>query len=142
MGKIEISRTSTQPPKVRQLGPKDPEVQRKIKEVIEWLRKGNSRKKCVDQLMDKYGYSMVQAKRYVHDAFVEIYAASDVADNKELKEQYIDRIEELLTEAIEKKNLIAAARLTDMLNRMNGMYVDKQEVDVTVNDMKFKFGDE
>lgn len=140
--KVEISRDGPQPPTHRYLGTKDPEVRRKIREVISWLRKGNSRKKCVEKLMDKYKYSVHQAKKYVHDAFVDIYDASDVADNSELKEVYIDRIEEMLTTALESNNLISATRLMDMLNKITGMYVEKQEVDVKIKDMEFKFGNE
>ena len=140
--KVEISRDGPQPPTHRYLKSKDPEVHRKIREVISWLRKGNSRKKCVEKLMDKYDYSVHQARKYVHDAFVDIYDASTVADNSELKEVYIDRIEEMLTTALESKNLISATRLMDMLNKITGMYVEKQEVDVKIKDMQFKFGNE
>lgn len=138
--KVYVPKDGPQPPTTRLV--KSAESRRRVGEVITWLRKGNSRKKCVEKVMQKYDLSEVMAKKYVHDAFVDIFEASKVADMPLVKETYIDRIEELLSDAISSNNMVAATKLMDMLNRIQGLYVDKQEVDMTVKDMEFKFGDE
>jgi polyhydroxyalkanoate synthesis regulator phasin len=130
------------PPKKKYLEAKKAETQLRLNQVVEWLRKGYSRRKCIDEIIKKWNFSETQARKYVHDAFIMIYEASKVASNDELREQYIDRMEELLSDALSRGKFEVATRLMDMLNKISGMYTEKQEVDVTVNDMKFKFGDE
>lgn len=111
----------------------------RLNEVIDLLRKGTSRAKCTEFLMNKYGLSEKQSRKYLHDAFTKIYEASNIINPEELKMLYIDRIESLMNQAIEGNRLQIAAKLQDMLNKMNGMYVDKQEINVTSDNIKFKF---
>lgn len=116
-----------------------PQTQLRIAEVINWLRKGYSKKKCIDLIMENYDITEGQAKHYLHDAYATIYDASKVADPEELKEQYVDRIEDLLSSMLEKGNTTLAIRLQDMLNRIAGVYNDKQQVEIKSDVIKFKF---
>lgn len=123
----------------RQLKASSFAVQNIIKEVIDLLRKGWSRKKIADHIMKKYDFTFQQASKYIHDAYLEIFEASNVVDLSKLKEQYIDRVESLLEQAIANGKIDQAIRIQDMLNKITGMYIEKQEVKVDSDNIKFKF---
>ena len=126
----------------RNYNPKNNKVRAYLDDIISLLRKGWSRSKCVKHMMNQYDMCRQTASKYVHDAYVDIYEASAGIDLSLLKEQYIDRIESMLQTAIETNKFDQAARLQEMLNRINGMYVDKQEIKAEVSEWKFDYATE
>lgn len=59
-----------------------------------------------------------------------------------VKALQIERLESILEQANKNNDIKYQLKVIDMLNKIYQLYVGKQEVDVTMKDMQFKFGDE
>lgn len=92
--------------------------------------------------MEKYDLCFEVAKRYYRDALKDLKEASIGIDIDELKAEYVERIEEMMSNAIDKNDMKTALKCQDMLNKINQLYVERKEVDVSMKNLEFKFGDE
>lgn len=90
--------------------------------------------------METWGLHKNQAWKYVHDAYVEL---SDFSDKtiEEAKNIQIERIEDLLKDALESNDKATAIKALDMINKIYSLYVEKQDVNMNINDIKFEFGE-
>lgn len=119
----------------------NPEVKVKIAKLVDYIRQGWSRRRILEVAQNEFGYSYQQAIKYVHDAYVVL---SEDADEviEQAKGIQIERIETLLKNALDCKDNKTATKALDMLNKIYSLYIDKKEVDVNVEDLRFTFGDE
>ena len=83
-----------------------------------------------------------QAGKLLRDALKDLQEAVSDIDISDIKAEYIERIEQIYETAIEKNDIKSALKAQDMLNKMNQLYVEKQEIDVSLKNLEFKFGDE
>lgn len=118
-----------------------PSVKLKITKIIEKIRAGYSRQRLMDFVQTEMGYSYQQAVKYVHDAYEVLTINSDKIIEK-AKGIQVERLEDLLKNTLESKDNKTAAKVLDMINKIYSLYVDKQQVDLNVNNLKFSFGDE
>jgi len=123
------------------LDQENPEVKVKIAKLVDYIRQGWSRRRILEVAQNEFGYSYQQAIKYVHDAYVVL---SEDADEviEQAKGIQIERIETLLKNALDCKDNKTATKALDMLNKIYSLYIDKKEVDVNVEDLRFTFGDE
>ena len=121
-----------------------PETKKRIIQVLERIRKGQPKSKIVKWLKDEYDIYDQQAYKYIHDAYYYIENSNNIedVDIQATKASQIERIESILENAIDKNDTKSALKALDMLNKINQLYVEKQEVDLKIKDMVFKFGDE
>lgn len=63
-------------------------------------------------------------------------------DAATVKALQIERLEAALEQANENNDIKYQLKAIDMLNKIYQLYIEKQEVDLTIKDMQFKFGDE
>lgn len=80
-----------------------------------------------------------QAGKLLRDALKDLQEAVSDIDINDIKAEYIERIEQLYETSIEKNDIKSALKAQDMLNKMNQLYIEKQEVTVTNDVIKFKF---
>lgn len=117
-----------------------PQTKERIALVIQKIRKGWSNKKLYDWIMDNFDTNKQQAWKYVHDAYILLQEHAD-ATIENAKAIQIERVEDLLADALESNDRNTALRALEMINRLFNLYIEKREVDVSVNDIKFEFGE-
>lgn len=104
---------------------------------------GLSRERTAQQIADRWDVSMQSARNYVRDAitrFAKNYVEIDEATRKKLFEEKLQSIYE---DAVIAKDRQSSLRAIDILNKMNGMYTDKSDVNVNVDGkITFEFGGE
>lgn len=114
------------------------ETKRRQKEILDRIRTGESRSKTLQYLKDTYNLKDRQATRLYHDS-LEILQASTNINIDEIRSQYIERIEALFESSVAKGDINSALKAQEMLNKMNGLYTDKQEITLKNEVIKFKF---
>ena len=104
---------------------------------------GLSRERTAQQIADRWDVTMQSARNYVRDAitrFAKNYVEIDEATRKKLFEEKLQSIYE---DAVSAKDRQSSLRAIDILNKMNGMYTDKSDVNVNVDGkITFEFGGE
>lgn len=104
---------------------------------------GLSRERTAQQIADRWDVTMQSARNYVRDAitrFAKNYVEIDEATRKKLFEEKLQSIYE---DAVASKDRQSSLRAIDILNKMNGMYTDKSDVNVNVDGkITFEFGGE
>ena len=127
---------------IREMPNPTQETQRRKTEILEKVRKGKSKNKIIQETSEAYDLSYRQASKLLRDALKDLQEATAEIDINDIKAEYIERIEQLFENAVSKNDMKSALKAQDMLNKMNQLYVEKQEVDVNVKSLQFKFGDE
>ena len=127
---------------VPQIPNPNPETQRRKKEILQMIRKGKSKTKINEFLKEKYELSDRQAYKLIHDALIDLQKASEDIDIADIKAAYVERITSWIEDAIDRQDYKTAAKFQEMLHKLHQMYVEKQQLDVNVKNMEFKFGDE
>lgn len=117
------------------------ETKKKLIETMDLIRKGMPKSKIIRELAKKYDVEEERAYKWYHDAMIMIENANNVEDidAETIKALQIERLEDILENAKDDKTRLKAI---DMISKLYQLYVEKQQVDVQVTDMKFKFGDE
>lgn len=88
-----------------------------------------------------YGISESQAKEYWHDA-VYLLQHDDSLDDRaveDVKAAQISKITAMQKEAEKRKDWKTALKCQDMLNKIYQLYVDKKEVTVNSDTIRFEF---
>ena len=117
------------------------ETKKKLLETMELIRKGMPKSKIIRELAKKHDVEEERAYLWYHDAMMMIENANNVEDidAETIKALQIERLEDILETSNDVKLRLKAI---DMISKLYQLYVEKQQVDVQVNEMKFKFGDE
>lgn len=115
------------------------ETKRRKNEIIDKLSEGMPKRKVVLDIMDRYDISEGEAYRLVREALKDIQESTKDFDITDLRTEYVERINSWIEKAIEKNDMKTALKCQEMLNKINQLYVEKQEVTVTNDVIKFKF---
>lgn len=105
------------------------------------VRNGLSKTKITEWLKDKYEISDRTAYKLIHDALADLQEATENIDMEKIKAEYNERVEYMCEKAIQDGDLKTALRAQDMLNKMNGLYVEKQEIKAEINTWTFEYGE-
>lgn len=116
-----------------------PETKRRKNEIIDKLSEGMTKRKIADWLVDRYEICEESAFRLIREALKDIQESTNDFDITDLRTEYIERINSWIEKAIEKNDMKTALKCQEMLNKINQLYVEKQEVTVTNDIIKFKF---
>lgn len=122
----------------------DAELELRDAVVMDYLTvNGLSRERTAQQLADRWDISMQSARSYVRDAitrFAKNYVEIDEATRKKILEEKLQSIYE---DAVSAKDRQSSLKAIDILNKMNGMYTDKSDVNLSVDGkITFDFGGE
>jgi hypothetical protein len=117
----------------------DTEVLYRRQVIYDYIRLGYSRGKIQEEIMNRWGCVKRSAQRYVKDALESLEE-----DNKEFVQKTRDvqreRIESLVSKAMEKNDFMAAVKALDLINKMDGLYNEKVALDIKAEGLKFNFG--
>ena len=102
---------------------------------------GLSRERTAQQIADRWDITLQSARNYIRDAitrFSQNYIEIDDATRKKIFEEKINAIFE---DAVDAKDRQSSLKAMDMLNKMNGVYKEKSDVNLTVDGaISFDFG--
>lgn len=113
----------------------------RIAEVIKRIRKGWSRAKILEWIEDQWNVQKATASNYIKMAYEVLGEASDeVIENSRIIQ--LERLEDLLKDALEGNDRANSLKALDMINRLHGLYIEKKEVKLDTQKLKFSFGDE
>lgn len=116
------------------------ESEKRIREVLELIKRGYQRNEIYDALSEKYGVGNQQSWEYYHDALVLMSENEPLEEfANQVRMEQIERITNLYKEAREKNNMKAALSALDMLNKIHGLYNETRNLTVTADMIKFKF---
>lgn len=113
----------------------------RLAEIIKRIRKGWSRAKLIDWIKEQWDVQDATASKYVKDAYEILAENADEVIEKSRAIQ-IERLEDLLVDAIKDKDRNNSLKALDMLNKIYSLYVEKKEVKLDNSTLKFSFGDE
>lgn len=104
---------------------------------------GLSREKTAQQISSRWDISMVTARKYVAEAIK--HFCDNVVEESEAvrKKLFEEKLQSIYEDAVTAKDRQSSLRAIDILNRMNGMYTDKSDVNLSVDGkITFEFGGE
>lgn len=94
----------------------------------------------VNHLKEHYDVSETTARNYIKGALEWLASYDDCDFIKEVRAKQVARAELLLENAIAEQRWDTANRIIDTLNKTLGLYETKQKVEITSNEIQFKFG--
>ena len=104
---------------------------------------GLSREKTAQQISSRWDISMVTARKYVTEAIK--HFCDNVVEESEAvrKKLFEEKLQSIYEDAVSAKDRQSSLRAIDILNKMNGMYTDKSDVNLSVDGkITFEFGGE
>ena len=143
--KMEITQRKTKNAKAKGTSKRNlnqaAEQRNKIIYCSELLRKGWSNRTIVLHLAEKFDVTEKTAREYIKKAVAWLGDLnSDSNFVQEIRAKQIERSEYILTEAIGDRKWKEANNIMDNLNKLLGLYENKQKVEITSNEIQFKFG--
>lgn len=106
----------------------------------ELMRKGWSRTEIVKHCQDKYGVSYTAALRYCTKAINYLMKDDSSKFIDKVRKKQEERTEYILRKAIEAEDWHTANKILDNYNKLLGLYETKQKIELTSNEIQFKFG--
>lgn len=107
--------------------------------VIALIREGLSRIRCNQEVAETFNVGKLTADKYYKEA-LEYLVVENEGIKGAARKIAIERLNSVVEDAKEAGNTRTALMALDQLNRINGLYSEKQEVEIT--GIKFDFGGE
>lgn len=108
--------------------------------ISELLRKGWSNRTIVVHLVEKFGINEDTANLHIKQAIEWLATYNDGEWIKDIRSKQMERLEAILEEAVANHNIATANKILDTINKLYGLYETKQKVEITSNEIQFKFG--
>lgn len=106
--------------------------------VYDYIRQGLTYRRCCEEIANRWNISMKTAEKYYKEAMNSLVVESEeVVD--EARKIAIERITGIIEDCINRGLYDQALRAQDQLNKINALYTEKKEVEVT--GLKFDFGE-
>lgn len=112
----------------------------KIIYTAECFRRGMGTAAIIQHLKEFYGVCESSARIYIKGALEWLCSYDDCEFIKEVRAKQVARAELLLENAIAERRWDTANRIIDTLNKTLGIYEQKQKIEITSNEIQFKFG--
>lgn len=106
----------------------------------ECYRRGMANTAILQHLKEHYGIGESTARTAMKDAIEWLCNYDDCEFIKEVRAKQIARSELLLENAIAERQWKTANNIIDTLNKLLGLYEQKQKIEITSNEIQFKFG--
>lgn len=122
----------------------DEEIELRDAVIIDYITtNGLSREKTAQQISSRWDISMATARKYVAEAIK--HFCDNVVEESEAvrKKLFEEKLQSIYEDAVTAKDRQSSLRAIDILNKMNGMYTDKSDVNLSVDGkITFEFGGE
>lgn len=113
----------------------------RIGEVVKLITKGWSRTAIIEHIQELWDIKRATASEYVKMAYEVLGEASDeVIENS--RNIQLERLEDLLRKALDSDDKASSLKALDMINKLHGLYIEKKEVKLDTQKLRFSFGDE
>lgn len=106
--------------------------------IYKLLRKGYGRQGIVEVLSERWGCSKPTVDKYYKEALNNLKEDTEQVKNAARKIA-TERLNEAIIRALDKNRIEVALKAQDQLNKINGLYSEKKEVEIT--GLEFKFGE-
>ena len=114
------------------------EIMMRQQVIIDLIAQGLSRRRIQEEIMSRWGVKAITAKVYIKDAYDTL-----LRSNEEFlefnRDKQIERLENIITEALEAHEYKAAVMATAELNKLLGLTTN-QKITLENTDRVFKFG--
>ncbi len=97
------------------------------------IKKGCSREETARQISQRWDITMACARNYVAKAIASLADNWKEEERDEVRKKYIARIEGIMQQAIERNQYDTAMKAQEMLNKINGLYSEKQQIELQGN---------
>lgn len=109
--------------------------------ILKKIRKGYSRSNLTEWVMKEYDCIKVTANKWIKQVYADMLV--DTEDlQQSAKQIQLERLEDLLKEALESKDRKTALGALEMINKIYSLYTEKKEIKLDTDNLVFKFGDE
>ena len=118
----------------------EPEIMMRNQVIIDLIGQGLSRRRIMEEIMSRWGVKTTTAKTYIKDAYDVLLRGNEefVEYNRD---KQVERLENIITEAMEHGEYKAAVMATAELNKLLGLTTN-QKITLENTDRVFKFGGE
>lgn len=107
---------------------------------LDLMRKGWSHSEILRHLKEKFDVSGAAAGRYIKKATEILMSDESSKYLDKLRKKQEERTEYILRRAIEDEDWKTANNILDNYNKLLGLYEQKQKIELTSNEIQFKFG--
>lgn len=117
------------------------EIQIRNAVILDYIcRQGLSRSETARQLSARWNCSVRTTEKYIRTACDTL--VRDYDDYVEYaREMHLERLENLLEDCLSRNLTDSALKVLDQIAKVNGLYTQKQEVSLTGEVTKFRFGE-
>lgn len=106
-------------------------------EIMLRIREGWSRKRISDWLMETYGITYQYSLNQISECFKQLVAANE-GIVESARDMQVERLENLIVEALESNDRKTATKCLDMINKIYGLYSEKKDIEITGQPLVFK----
>lgn len=108
--------------------------------IIDLIAQGLSRRRIQEEIMSRWGIKLTCANNYIREAYDALLKSNEefLAYNRD---KQVERLENIITEAMEAHEFKAAVMATAELNKLLGLTTN-QKITLENTDRVFKFGGE
>lgn len=107
---------------------------------LDLMRKGWSHSEIIRHCKEKFDVSGVSAGKYIKKATEILMSDKSSQYMEKVVKKQEERTEYILRKAIEEGRWEVANKILDTYNKLMGLYENKQKVEITSNEIQFKFG--
>ena len=108
--------------------------------IIDYIAQGLSRRRLVEQLMDRWEISYRTAYKYYNDA-IKFLAKDNEKFVQYNRDKMQERLEYIMTEAIERGCYKEAVMAAQELDKILGLQQENKKIEITDFKTEFKFGE-
>lgn len=118
----------------------EPEIMMRNQVIIDLIAQGLSRRRIQEEIMSRWDIKTTAAKVYIKEAYDALFRSNEEVLEYN-RDKQIERLENIITEAIEAHEYKAAVMATAELNKLLGLTTN-QKITLENTDRVFKFGGE
>lgn len=116
----------------------EPELMMRNQVIIDLIGQGLSRRRIQEEIMSRWGIKITCAKTYIKEAYDALLRNNEEYISYQ-RDQQVERLENIITEAMEAHEYKAAVMATAELNKLLGLTTN-QKITLENTDRVFKFG--
>ena len=116
----------------------EPELMMRNQVIIDLIGQGLSRRRIQEEIMSRWGIKITCAKTYIKEAYDALLRNNEEYISYQ-RDQQVERLENIITEALEAHEYKAAVMATAELNKLLGLTTN-QKITLENTDRVFKFG--
>lgn len=89
--------------------------------------------------MKTYDLGFSQAQRLYRESLRDLLESFNDSDIEEIKLEYTERVESWVEKSINSGDINTALKAQDMLNKLQGLYTEKKDINLNTDNITFEF---